>query len=172
MAFNAAERERLYRSAVAMILQSDRQRGEYSLTQQLKRAYPPEILDRPQPHNAYQAIARQALIGVERGREAQALGDRALPLARLPTDPGIRADDPRYRYRVLVTATGAAGRSVSFAIDINSDTRMSQSELEEFARENFDGEGSSGRSDAQAIAALGPQAAITATVLTAGQRAR
>ena len=172
MAFNGAERQRLYRSAVSMIIQSGKDRGEFSLTQQLKRAYPPEILDNPQPHNAYQAIARQAIIGVERGREAQELGDTALPLARTPTDPGIRPDDPRFRYRVLVTATGAAAQAVSFAIDVNSDTRMSRDQIEDMVRENFDGEGSSGRSSSQAIASLGAQASITVRVLTAGQRAR
>lgn len=84
----------------------------------------------------FRRAADQAQRSYFAARDVEADPMATLARSRLGVDPSIRADEPTYRYRVVVVAAprGRTGE-VSTAIDINSDVTLSFAEVSEMAIE-------------------------------------
>lgn len=167
MALAAVVADVVFRSAQAIGRAARSIDAWYSVARSLQRAY--GYLEGAN-FSTFQAIARRAVSGVLAARQMNRAPTRQLTARDIPIDPTIRANDPRYRYRVLVTVSRDGSDPVSYAVDIESDTPMSQRQIRDEVSEHTDDHQSARRSTQRAVAAIQEGSTVNVTILAAGKR--
>lgn len=135
MALQRSDAARYYRSAVAMLRQSPTPLGEGELTNRLIRGLGQQ---EGQSFQAYQAVARQAIRGVDAAERVTDAGAVPLRRAEIPLGPAPEPLAEGYTYRALVVVRNPDNNEeVRYAADVSSARIQSFAQISAFIEENF-----------------------------------
>ena len=167
MALNAAERQQVYRSALAMA----RALGPNADPNEIARSVKSRSESyRSESFFAFLNIARSAVNTANMGRELSSNPDYRPAAADLPIDPTIRGNMRRFQYRVVVNATNPDTlETFETAFNIRSSTSLTAQELAEQAIRAFQ-RNQLERDYRARIQQIGDQAAYEVFVVGAGRR--
>ncbi len=167
MAFAAAIKAVLSRSALAKIASRGRLIPERQLTRWLMRQHP-QIKD--QSYQAFQAVARQTRLMYQAGRRLQK-SPVARPRGRdVPRDPSIEDGGANYSYRVVVSGYTPTGRRIATAVTVLSDSPLTRAEVQMVARGMFEQSDSPYRNDRPGTAQVERGANLIFEIISAGRR--